>query len=188
LAVSILLLAALAVCAHLLAGASVKVGYSTDQNAPVTLLLLPAVCAVILSATAHGSMQPWDGLGGPVIRRARLVHTGLLALGAALGTWALLPVNILDDRGGAAAARNIAAMCGLALLAVRILSHALAWCVPLLLAALTLTLGLEPQVSWLWGWLLAPNTDLGAAVTATALWITGTVVFARHGERRSNAL
>ena len=150
-AVSVLLLAALGVCAHLLGDASAKVGYSADQHAPVTLLLLPAVCTVLLSATVHGCMQPWDGLGGPVILRARLLHTGVLSLGATLGAWAMLPANILDDRGGAAAGRNIAALCGLALLAVRILSHALAWCVPLLLAVVTLTFGLDPQVSWLWG-------------------------------------
>ncbi|QOV37356.1 hypothetical protein IM697_02600 [Streptomyces ferrugineus] len=185
LAVSVLLLAAVAVTAFVLNDSLVKVGYSSDQNTPVTLILLPAVSAVILSATAHGSMQPWDGLGGPVIRRARLTHTALASLGAALTAWALLPTDILDDRGGAAVARNVVALCGLALLAVRVIGHALAWCVPLLLAAVTLTLGIEPQVSWLWSWLLAANADIGAAVTAAALWLTSMVVFARHGERRS---
>lgn len=188
LAVSVLLLAAVAVTALLLNGALVKVGYSSDQNTPVTLILLPAVCAVILSATAHGSMQPWDGLGGPVIRRARLAHTGLASLGAALAAWALLPTDILDDRGGAAVARNVLALCGLALLAVRVIGSSLAWCVPLLLAVVTLTLGIEPQVSWLWSWLLAANADMGAGVTAAALWLTSMVVFAQQGERRSTPL
>ncbi|MCG7524398.1 hypothetical protein MHW47_08115 [Streptomyces sp. OfavH-34-F] len=177
------LLIGLTVAGGLTSGSLVRVGQGTAQSIPSALLLLPAAAGALVAVSAHSPMPVWDRLGTARIPRARFAQAALLTATAALGAFAVLPDEVLDARGDAAAARNVIALCGIGLLTCAVTGAAAAWLPPLALAGLALTLGTETSAAWLWSWLLAPDPDLGAGVVAALLWSAGAGVFSFAGDR-----
>ncbi|MFE7130294.1 hypothetical protein ACFVIM_05505 [Streptomyces sp. NPDC057638] len=183
LATAVALLVLVSVAAAVTSGQLVRVGQGADRSVPAALLLLPAVAGAVLAATAHSPLHGWDALGSARLPRTRFAQAAALTALAAAGALLALPDEILDGRGDLSAARNVIALCGVGLLGAVALGAAAAWLPPLLFSGLALTLGAEPDVAWLWTWLLAEDDGLGATVTALLFWGAGAMVYAGRGGR-----
>src|SRR4051812_27218626 len=149
-------------------------------------LLCEAACAVVIAAAAanpFGELERATGRWLPYLRLATTlaltaVAVGVLVTAGTGGTLAGGPLAVL---------RNVAGLVGLGLLGASLLGGALAWIGPTTYLVVALyavyTQWHGPAITSPWLWPARPPHDIGAAICAGLVLLSGLVVITVRGAR-----
>ncbi|WP_020575407.1 hypothetical protein [Actinopolymorpha alba] len=177
-------LAAIAACAVVL---RIALLWQWDAYGALQLpLILETGCAVAIAVTTaspFGEPERATGRWLPLLR----LGTALTLTAAAVGALAVAGIGAHLAGGGLDVLRNLAGLTGIGLLCAAFLGGALAWAAPtayLVIAIYALyTQWHGPALTTPWIWPARPPHDLGAAVCAGLVFITGLAAIALRGAR-----
>jgi hypothetical protein len=180
-------LAAIAACA-----VALRIALNWQWNAygalQLPLILETGCAAVIAVATASPFGEPERATGRwlPFLR----LGTALTLTAAAAGALTAAGIGTHLAGGAPAVLRNLAGLTGIGLLCAALLGGALAWTGPtayLVIAVYALyTQWHGPALSTPWIWPAQPSQDVGAALCAGLVFITGMAAITLRGARDAN--
>ena len=177
-------LAVIAVCA-----VALRIALNWHWNAYGALqlpLIFEAGCAVVIAATTASPFGEPERVTGRWLPFLRL-GTALCLTAAAVGALAAAGTGAHLAGGAPDVLRNLVGLVGIGLLCAALLGGALAWTAPtayLMIAIYALyTQWHGPALTTPWIWPARPSDDIGAALCAGLVFITGMAAIALRGAR-----
>jgi hypothetical protein len=169
---ALLVIVTLGLTSRLLGDASIRISENSSFSVP-WVVVIPTATAAVVGISSRSAVEMLEAGTARSLPALRLAHlAAILLVAAAVTVWG--SSDLTADFGPPAALRNLAGFTGLALVSAAIFGGAMAWALPVAMAAAVLTAGASQGRPHDWAWPIHDNTDSVALLAASALLLIGT--------------